>query len=101
MTALTLSSIPSNINSYERLAMWVAQVLQNTANGAEIIAVNGEGSVPLAQCSITKTADNVDRAIVLIYLPVEYSDLNSTSQKTWMAAKDISLATPHSNLLSN
>lgn len=101
MTALTLGSIPSGINSYERLLMWAAQCLQSTANGAEIIAVEGDGSVPLAQVSISKTADNEDRAIVLVYLPLDYSALNSSTQKTWMAARDISLATPHTNLLSN
>lgn len=101
MTALTLSNIPSGINSYERLAMWVCQCLQSTANGAEINAVEGDGSVPLAQVSISKTADNEDRAILLVYLPVDYSALNSSTAKTWMAAKDISLAAPHSNLLTN
>lgn len=101
MTALTLSSIPSGINSYERLLMWAAQCLQSTANGVEIIAVEGDGSVPLAQVSISKTADNEDRAIVLVYLPVDYNALNAPTAKTWMAARDISLATPHTNLLSN
>lgn len=101
MTALTLSSIPSGINTYERLAMWACQCLQSTANGIEVNAVDGAGSVPLAQVSITKTADNEDRAILLVYLPVDYTALNSQTQKTWMAAKDISAAAPHANLLSN
>ena len=101
MTALTLSSIPSNINSYERLAMWVAQCLQSTSNGAEINALENEGSVPIAQVQIAKAADNSDRAIVVLYLPIIYAELNSSSQKTWMAAQDISAATPHANLLSN
>lgn len=101
MTALNLSQIPSNINSYERLLLWCAQCLQSTSNGQEINAVLGEGNVPLAQASITKTADNVDRAVVLVYLPIDYSALNSSQQKTWMAAQDISQANPHANLLSN
>jgi hypothetical protein len=57
--------------------------------------------VPLAQVQIAKTADNVDRAIVVVYLPVEYNDLNSPTAKTWMAAKDIGDVAPHSSLLSN
>lgn len=101
MTALTPSSIPSGINTYERLAMWVCQCLQSTSNGNEINAVEGEGSVPIAQCSITKTADNEDRAVLLIYLPIDYSALNAANAKTWMAARDISNAAPHSNLLTN
>lgn len=101
MTALTLASIPSAINSYERLAMWVAQCLQSTSNGAEINALANNESVPVAQVQIAKAADNTDRAIVVIYLPVDYSALNAPSAKTWMAAMDISAAAPHANLLSN
>lgn len=57
--------------------------------------------MPLAQVQIAKTADNIDRAICVVYLPVDYAALNSSTAKTWMAAQDISAATPHSNLLSN
>lgn len=101
MTALTLSSIPSSINSYERLAFWVIQCLQNTSNGEEINAVQGEGSVPIAQAQIAKTADGRDRAILVAYVPIDYSELNSSTQKTWMAATDLSNAAPASVYLSN
>jgi hypothetical protein len=101
MTALTLANIPSAINTYERLAMWVCQCLQSTSNGAEINALAGQESVPMAQVQIAKTADNTDRAICVLYLPVDYSALNAADAKTWMAAQDISAATPHTNLLSN
>lgn len=101
MTALTLANIPNAINTYERLAMWVAQCLQSTSNGAEINALAGQESVPVAQVQIAKAADNTDRAIIVLYLPIDYAALNSSSAKTWMAAQDISAAAPHSNLLSN
>lgn len=101
MAALTLANIPSSINTYERLLMWAAQCCQSIANGLEVNAVTGEASVPLAQVQITKTADNVDRAIVVVYLPVDYDALNDPAAKTWMAAEDISATTPHTNLLSN
>lgn len=101
MTALTLANIPSGINTYERLAMWVVQCLQSTANGQEVNVVAGQESLPLAQCQIAVTADNVPRALLQVYLPVDLNALNSSTAKTWMAAQDISSATPHSNLLSN
>jgi hypothetical protein len=101
MAALDLSTIPSNINSYERLLMWSAQCCQSIANGLQVNAVTGEAQVPLAQVQIAKTADNADRAIVVVYLPVDYEALNDPANKTWMAAQDIGEAGPHSNLLSN
>lgn len=101
MSALSLASIPSNINTYERLLMWAAQCCQSIANGLEVNAVAGAESVPAAQVQIAKTADNVDRAVIVVYLPINYSELNSGTQKTWMAAQDLASAAPHSNLLSN
>lgn len=101
MTALTLANIPNGINTYERLAMWVCQCLQSTSNGAEINAIANQESVPVAQVQIAKAADNTDRAICVLYLPVDYNALNSPTAKTWMAAVDISAAAPHVNLLSN
>lgn len=101
MAALTLANIPSSINTYERLLLWAAQCCQSIANGLEVNAVSGESQVPLAAVQITKTADNVDRAICVVYLPVDVNALNSPTQKTWMAAQDIASTGPHTNLLSN
>jgi hypothetical protein len=101
MSALTLGNIPSHINTYERLLMWAAECCQSIANGVEVNAIAGQESVPLVQVQIAKTADNVDRAVVVAYLPIVYDDLNSSSEKTWMAASAISAAAPHTNLLSN
>lgn len=101
MAALDLATIPSNINTYERLAMWAAQCCQSISNGLQVNAVSGEAQVPLAQVQIAKTADNIDRAILVVYLPVDVDALNDPAQKTWMAAEDISATAPHSNLLTN
>jgi hypothetical protein len=101
MAALTLANIPSNINTYERLLIWAAQCCQSIANGQQVNAVEGVGSVPLAQVQIAVTADNADRFVVSVYMPVDRDSLNSPDQKTWMAAKDIAALAPHSNLLSN
>lgn len=101
MAALDLATIPSAINTYERLLMWAAQCCQNISNGLQVNAISGEAQVPLAQLQISKTADNVDRAIAVVYLPVDVEALNDPNAKTWMAAEDISATAPHTNLLSN
>ncbi len=101
MAALTLASIPSNINTYERLAVWAIQCCQSIANGQEANVVAGAESVPTAQCQVAVTADNIDRFVLTAYIPLNRNELNSGTQKTWMAANDIASAAPHSNLLSN
>lgn len=101
MAALTLSSIPSSINTYERLAVWACQCLQSIGNGQQVNVIENGGNVPCAQVQVAITADNVDRFILTAYIPLDSGALNSATAKTWMAAKDIATTTPHTNLLSN
>ena len=101
MAALDLSNIPSNINSYERLAVWVIQCLQSSANGDQVNVVENQGSVPVAQAQVAITADNVNRFVLTAYVPFDLAEFNSGDAKTWMSAKDVSTAAPNDNLLSN
>lgn len=101
MTALALSEIPDAINSLERLAFWVAQVLQDTSNGLSVNVIPNEGSVPRCQVQLAKVADGTDTAIVSLYIPIDAAALNSSTAKTWMAAQDVSTASPNAVFLSN
>jgi hypothetical protein len=49
---------------------------------------------------VAVTADGEDRFIISAYLPIDLAGLNSGTEKTWMAANDVSTAAPHANLLS-
>ncbi len=101
MAALTLADIPSNINTYERLAVWAAQCCQSIANGQQVGVIVNQAAQPTAQVQVAVTADNVDRFIVTAYIPLDRDALNDAAQKTWMAANDISENAPHANLLTN
>lgn len=101
MAALVLSSIPSNINTYERLLVWAAQALQSSANGATINAISGAGSQPTVQVQVVVAADNTDRFVVSAFVPLDRDALNSGTQKTWMAAEDVTTAAPHANFGTN
>lgn len=101
MTALALASIPSAINTYERLAFWVAQVLQDTTNGLEVNVIKNEGPVPRCQVQLAKVADGTDTAIVSLYIPVDWDVINATTSKSWMAALDVATAAPAAVYTSN
>lgn len=101
MTALSLSSIPSSINSYERLAFWVAQALQDISNGGSVNVIPNEGNVQRCQVQLSKVADGADTAIISLYLPIDFDQLNNATAKTWMAALDIATAAPNAVYLSN
>jgi hypothetical protein len=81
--------------------VWAVQCLQSIANGEEVNVVSGATSQPIAQCQVAVTADNKDRFVLTAYVACDRDALNSATAKTWMAAKDISAANPHTNLLSN
>ena len=101
MAALTLSEIPSNINTYERLFVWAAQCCQSIANGQQVAVLVNQAAQPQAQVQVAVTADNVDRFIVTGYIQLDRDALNDASQKTWMAATDIGQNQPHENLVTN
>lgn len=101
MTALSVGSIPSGINTYERLFIWAAQCCQSISNGQEVNVLENQGNQPMVQVQLYRTADRVDRMVVTAYIPYDFALLNDPNQKTWMAAKDISAAAPHVNMLTN
>jgi hypothetical protein len=101
MTTLNLANIPSNINTYERLAVWVMQALQNIANGQQVNVLPNATPQSMVQVQLAVTEDNVPRFILSGYLPVNLAELNSSTAKTWMATIDIASAEPNAVFLSN
>jgi hypothetical protein len=101
MTVLALANIPSNINTYERLAVWVGQCLQNIANGQEVNVQAGAQAQPIASVQLITTADGVYRALVTCYLPINLAAINDPAEKSWMATTDISTADVHANFKTN
>lgn len=101
MAALVLANIPSHINTYERLLIWAAMAGQSIANGQQVNVIENAGNVSQVQVQVGVTADNVDRFIVTAYIALDRDALNSPTEKTWMAAKDIALSAPSANILVN
>lgn len=101
VTALSLADIPSNINSYERLAVWVVQAMQSAANGKTVNVTANEQQQPRASVNVAVLADNMPNFLVSAYIPLDLGDLNDPNEKTWMAALDVTTAEPHVNFGSN
>jgi cellobiose-specific phosphotransferase system component IIB len=81
--------------------VYFAQACQSIANGQEVNVQAGAESSPMVQVQVAVTADNVPRFVVTAYLPVDLDAINSATEKTWMATKDIALAAPHINFATN
>lgn len=101
MTALVLANIPSAINTYERLATWAIQCLQNTGNGQEVNVQRDAQPQPVSQAGLVVTADGQYRWMLTAYLPCDQATLNSSTEKSWMSAREITTAAPHANFTTN
>lgn len=101
MAAFTPGTVPSHINTYERLAVWAAQVIQDISGPQEVRVVENEPAYPRASVSVSKTADGRAHFICSLFVPCNEAELNSPTEKTWMAAEDINTTAPHVNLLDN
>jgi hypothetical protein len=101
MAALTLSSIPSHINTYERLLVYAAMAVQSSANGKTASVQQGQGPVPVCQVQVGVAADNTSRFAVSAYIPMDLNALNDPAEKTWMAAQDVTASAPHTNFGTN
>jgi hypothetical protein len=101
MASLTLSNIPSHVNTFERLLVFAAMAIQSSANGKTVSVRAGEGPTPECQVQIGVGADNVARFAVSAYIPVDMNAINDPSEKTWMAAQEVSASAPHTNFSAN
>jgi hypothetical protein len=101
MTALALSAIPSNINSYERLLVWCAQAMSSAANGKTINVFNGEAQQPQVSVSFSTLADDQTYYVATAYVRANLADIANPDQKPWMAAQDVVSASPHVNFVGN
>lgn len=101
MSAFVSGNLPAAINTYERLAFWVMQALQDASGSLTVNVIPNEPPVPRVQVQLAKTADGADTAILTAYVPVDWAAINSPSAKSWMAALEISTAAPNAVYNSN
>ena len=102
MTAISLSSIPSAINTAERLLVYAAMLVENISNDAVKVNVQqGQPAQPVCGVSVQTTADGVKRFVIASYIPIDPVVFAGTTAKRWMAANDISLASAHTVFSSN
>lgn len=101
MTAFALASIPSDINTLERLLVFAAQALASAANGKTVNVATGEAQQPYCSVNTAVLANDKYHWIVSAYLEFDIGDLNDPDSKTWMSAKDVTLSTPHVNFGGN
>lgn len=89
MTTLNLNQIPSQINSLERLAVWVGTLLSKI-NPVQRIPVDNASNPRCAQYSIFKDQDGQEHIYIELVIKLDPTWTSDTATKAWMKAMDIS-----------
>ncbi len=90
MTALTISTdIPTNINTLEKLAVWVGLALERCNPSAKILESPETEPQRVAQAVLIRADDASHRIIVRLSLPVNSGYAENSTVKFWQNALEI------------
>jgi hypothetical protein len=101
MTTLSLTNIPSNINTLEKLHLWTVLALRDI-NGAKSI-VEAEGYLPerLVQAPIIETPNAGQRFILRTSIELDLIYTSDKTKKLWEHAKELTVGPMPASYLSN
>lgn len=89
VNAITSTSIPSNINTLERLAAWAVSALSVVNPTARTLETPGLDPERVAVVQIIKAEDGTTRLIGRISIPIDPNYPTNTT-KFWQNAQEIS-----------
>lgn len=101
MTAIVLaSSIPSNINTLERIHAWSAHALASVNPSLGVLETSDRAE-KVAQAAIFQAADNTYRVLSRACIPSAAAYMNDRTVKIWMHAQEVSNVTLPAGFTSN
>lgn len=89
MSQLTLTWIPTTINTVEKLALWVAFVLQKVNPTKAIVEQANTDPINVCSVSIFRADDQSLRALLRLNIPIDSNYAESTLPM-WLNALEIS-----------
>lgn len=82
----TKTDIPSDIDTYEKLAVWLGTMFEQVCGTREILEVEGARPERIAQAPIFVDANNNLRIAVRLSVPLDRSVYSDRSKKFWQFA---------------
>jgi hypothetical protein len=82
----TPTDIPSDINTYEKLAVWIGTIFEQTAGTREVLEVEGARPERIAQAPIFVDANNNLRVAVRLSIPLDRAVYSDRTKKFWQFA---------------
>lgn len=83
------NSIPSNVNTLERLHLWSGFALA-FVNPTLMVLETPDRAEKCAQAAIFQAADNTYRALIRTCLPLDSTFMTDRTKKAWMFANELS-----------
>jgi hypothetical protein len=82
----TKADIPADIDTYEKLAVWLGTLMEQVCGTREAIEVEGARSEKVAQCPIFVTPSNELRVTVRLSVPMDRAVYSDRTKKFWQFA---------------
>jgi hypothetical protein len=80
------SDIPSDINTYEKLAVWIGTILEQSAGTREVLEVEGARPERVAQAPVFADGNNNLRVAVRLSIPMDRALYSDRTKKFWQFA---------------
>lgn len=90
MTTINLTEIPSDINTAERLAAYIALLLDRLNPTKTILEVPNGDPVLVADTVVIQADDGTQRLIVRLSLELDPAFVEDKTQPLWMHTKELS-----------
>lgn len=85
----TKADIPSDIDTYEKLAVWLGTLLEQTCGTREAIEVEGARPERIAQAPIFVDVTNQLRVAIRLSIPMDRAVYSDRTKKFWQFASPI------------
>ena len=80
------ADIPAGIDTYEKLALWVGTIFEQTAGTREVLEIEGARPERIAQAPIFVDANNNLRVAVRLSIPLDRAVYSDRTKKFWTFA---------------
>jgi hypothetical protein len=102
MTTLTLSQIPSNINTLEKLHLWSGLALRSLNSANAVTEASGLLPEIVAQVPLIETPNHGVRTVIRVCIELDSNYANDKTKKLWEFAKELTGGTlPTGNWTTN
>lgn len=80
------ADIPADIDTYEKLAVWLGTMLEQSCGIREVLEIEGARPERIAQAPIFSDASNILRIAVRLSIPIDRSVYSDRTKKFWQFA---------------